>query len=225
MMKSTLGTLGQTFDTLNSQSDRITSLGPTVDSSRQISSLRRQIRHQDKKQDERVMEVKHMIKDVLKEHIANDMRAQIEEQIRAEIAMQVKQEVSAQIVEHLPISLQEQAEQSKRQLQDVKQSLVNSEARRANAGLRANNLDDPLVRVLKPDGTESKLFPADLRSLFGYDANTALELVKDFGLKEHDSRERNLNRFMAFIGIPFHLIPIPVLTDAGPTNALGLNVA
>lgn len=40
--------------------------------------------------------------------------------------MQVKQEVSAQIIEHLPISLQEQAEQSKRQLNDVKLSLINS---------------------------------------------------------------------------------------------------
>lgn len=40
--------------------------------------------------------------------------------------MQVKKEVAAQIVEHLPISLQEQAEQSKRQLLEVKQSLVNS---------------------------------------------------------------------------------------------------
>jgi hypothetical protein len=63
------------------------------DSSHQISSLRRQIRHQDKKQDARVTEVKHMIKvylmrhhvnciqytnplkDVLKDHIANDMRS------------------------------------------------------------------------------------------------------------------------------------------------------
>ncbi|GJJ08476.1 hypothetical protein Clacol_002694 [Clathrus columnatus] len=234
MMKSTLGTLGSTFEALNDQSGRITTLGPT-DSSQQISSLRRQIRRQDKKQDERVMEVKHMIKDVLKDHIANDMRleAQIEEQIRAEIALQVRQEVTAQIVEHLPISLQEQAEQSKRQLNDVKLSLVNScssysngcrEARRANSGLRANNLDDPLARVLKPNGTESAMFPTDLRTLFGYDSNTALELVREFGLKEHDSRERNLNRFMAFIGIPFHLIPVPALTDAGPTNALHLNV-
>ncbi|KIJ51305.1 hypothetical protein M422DRAFT_65312 [Sphaerobolus stellatus SS14] len=224
MMKSTLGTLGATFETLGAQSDKITSLGPAMDSSHQISSLRRQIRAQDKRQDARVMEVKHMIKDVLKEHIANDMRAQIEEQIRAEIATQVKQEVAAQIVEHLPISLQAQAEQSKRQLVEVRHSLVNSEARRANSVLRANNLDDPLTHVLKPDGTQSDIFPTDLRTLFSYDADTARRLVQEFSLQEHESRERNLNRFMAYIGIPFHLIPVPVLGDAtGPTNALGLN--
>ena len=85
------------------------------------------------------------MKDVLKDHIANDMRsvlcstielkilthssylsAQIEEQIRAEIALQVKQEVAAQIGEHLPVSLEQQAEASKRQLVEVKHSLVNS---------------------------------------------------------------------------------------------------
>ncbi|KAF8520840.1 hypothetical protein JB92DRAFT_2708719 [Gautieria morchelliformis] len=219
MMKSTLGTLGATFETLGAQSERITTLGPSMDSSHQISSLRRQIRHQDKKQDARVTEVKHMIKDVLKDHIANDMRAQIEEQIRAEIALQVKQEVAAQIVEHLPVSLEQQAEASKRQLVEVKHSLVNSEARRANSVLRSNNLDDPLTHVVKSDGTQSEFFPRDLRTLFSYDAEAALNLVRDFNLHEHELREQNLNRFMSYIGespcVPFHLIPIPSLTADG----------
>jgi len=224
MMKNTLGTLGATFETLGQQSNRIQEVGPSMDSTHQLASLRRQIRHQDKRQDARVMEVKYMIKDVLKDHIANDMRAQIEEQIRAEIAQQVKQEVAAQIVEHLPVSLHEQAAQSKRQLEDVKHSLVNSAARRHNSTLRASNLDDPLSQVLKPDGTQCDSFPADLRTLFSYDAAAAQKLVHEFGLQEHDARERNLNRFMAYIGIPFHLIPVPVLPDStNPTNALGLN--
>ena len=61
----------------------------------------------------------------------------------------------------------------------------------------------------------------------------AQNLVRDFNLKEHDMRERNLNRFMAYIGksirqcflipfihldtylgIPFHLIPVPGMPDA-----------
>ena len=54
------------------------------------------------------------------------LSAQIEEQIRAEIALQVKQEVAAQIGDHLPVSLEQQAEASKRQLVEVKHSLVNS---------------------------------------------------------------------------------------------------
>ena len=64
-------------------------------------------------------------------------------------------------------------------------------------------------------------------------ATAAQSLVRDFGLKEHDLRERNLNRFMAYIGesiclrvlislihfctylgIPFHLIPVPGMPDA-----------
>jgi len=44
-----------------------------------------------------------------------------------------------------------------------------SEARRANAVLRASNLDDTLTAVVKMDGTKSELFPDTLRTLFGYD--------------------------------------------------------
>jgi hypothetical protein len=90
------------------------------------------------------------------------LSAQIEEQIRAEIALQVQQEVAAQIGGHLPTSLEQQAEASKRQLVEVRHSLVNSwvsletlrskhsllingfttsEARRANSVLRSNNCE------------------------------------------------------------------------------------
>lgn len=43
------------------------------------------------------------------------------------------------------------------------------EARRANSALRANNIDDLLHEVLKPDGGKCELFPRDLKVLFGYD--------------------------------------------------------
>jgi hypothetical protein len=46
---------------------------------------------------------------------------------------------------------------------------LSSEARRANAMLRASNLDDPLAVIFTPDGDESPLFPRDLRTLFNYD--------------------------------------------------------
>jgi hypothetical protein len=41
----------------------------------------------------------------------------------------------------------------------------------------------------------------------------ARALVRDYGLREHDVRERNLNRFMAHVGVQFNLIPIPVMVD------------
>lgn len=52
---------------------------------------------------------------------------------------------------------------------------ANRESRRANAILRASNLDDQLAMILKANGEESKHFPHDLRTLFSYDS----ELIFD----------------------------------------------
>ncbi|CUA69236.1 hypothetical protein RSOLAG22IIIB_08360 [Rhizoctonia solani] len=87
------------------------------------------------------------------------------------------------------------------------------EARRSNATLRSTNLDDPLAPVVKANGEESALAPQTLRQLFSYDSAQARALVRDYALREHDVRERNLNRFMAHIGVQFNLIPIPVMVD------------
>ena len=75
-----------------------------------------------------------------------------------------------------------------------------SEARRTNSALRAHNLDERLAVVFRPDGTESKLYPATMRVLFEYDAEKARALVEDYGLPVDAQRERNLNRFIAHIG-------------------------
>lgn len=46
--------------------------------------------------------------------------------IRSEVLKQVEGQVDVQIVEHIPVGLQQQAEESKKQLQDINTSLTNS---------------------------------------------------------------------------------------------------
>lgn len=50
------------------------------------------------------------------------------------------------------------------------------EARRQNSNLRPSpsNLADSLAVVVKPDGSQSALYPTDLRSLFSYDGALSL---------------------------------------------------
>jgi len=210
-MKGTLSTLGQTFDTLNDQSAKVSSLGPTmVDTTQQIQLIRRQIRSQDKKQEARIKEVKRMVRDQLKNEITERMKPQIKEQIEAEITLQVAKQVTVQIKDHLPVSLEDQVADNKTQFEVVKHSLINSEARRLNSSLRSpRDLAEPLTVVLKANGQKSSFFPADLTTLFSYDLNMAKALVKDYGLLESEIRETNLNRFMSHIGIQFSLIAIP----------------
>jgi len=225
MMTTTMSTLGQTLENLTEQSARMATLGPQMDSMHQITQLRRQMRSQEKVQDNRINDVKKLIKEVLKEQVAETLRPQIKQEVAEEIKLQTTEHVKLQVKDRLPVSLEDQAAESQQQLKDVRASLINSESRRANAILRASNLDDHLAIILKSNGDESEHFPQDLKTLFSYDNDTAKALVKDFGLTASDSREKNLNKFMAHAGIQFHLIPVPILNDPkGTGNSLGISV-
>ncbi|KAH8087856.1 hypothetical protein BXZ70DRAFT_955416 [Cristinia sonorae] len=209
MMKATLGTLAGTFQTLNEQSSRVTTLGPTMQhAATQIQGLRHQIRKQDRKQEVRMQEVRSLIQDQLKEQIARDMQAYLDEKIKEEIAIQVQHQVEAQMKEHVPDSLQEQIVGSRNQIIEVRHALMNSEARRQNSNLRTDDLNDQLEIVLKPDGTRSDVYPANLNALFAYSPVLLRILLRDHGLVEVQSREKNLNKFMAHIGITFQIVPV-----------------
>ena len=79
------------------------------------------------------------------------------------------------------------------------------EARRANALLRSNHLNDPLHPLLRPNGEHCSIFPKDLASLFGQNSSSAKQLAIEYELPvsegEPSAREKNLNRFMQHIGV------------------------
>jgi len=62
------------FNQLQEQSNRVASLGPTADSAAQIQTMRRRVRAQDRKQEVRIDEVKRIVREVLKDQIAESMR-------------------------------------------------------------------------------------------------------------------------------------------------------
>ena len=53
-------------------------------------------------------------------------RTHVQNQIKKEIGLQVSQQVSVQVKEYLPVSLKDQVAESKKQIEDVKLSLINS---------------------------------------------------------------------------------------------------
>jgi len=79
--------------------------------------------------------------------------------------------------------------------------------------------DEPLLPILKSDGKESELYPADLISLLCYDSKnpyyfvssmlsdgtitgeTMKRLLADYDLPVDDVLQVNFNRFMAHIGL------------------------
>jgi len=215
-MRHTLGALGQTFDALGEQTARVAGLGPAIDSAHQVHHLRRQLQLQERKQEERIQEVKVLLRDVLKDQIADHLRGHVYQMIREQIQGQVAEQVAIQLGEQIPASLKEQVRDHRKQIEDVRKSLFNSEARRANALLRSNHLTEHLHPLLRPNGETCAIFPKDLASLFACTAASAKQLVADYELPEAegDSRERNLNRFMAHIGVAFQMVPAPMPTLA-----------
>ena len=113
-------------------------------------------------------------------------RSELDNVIRSEVLKQVEKQVNAQIVEHIPVGLQQQAEESDEQVRDIKLSLTNSyviiiiigavldiqkisKSRIANSYIQSRDLDEPLAPILNSEGRKSSLYPSNLRSLFAYD--------------------------------------------------------
>jgi hypothetical protein len=102
----------------------------------------------------------------------------------------VEEEVRKQLDEIIPVELQNQVVEQKKQLEEVRRSLHNScvscineldtkltrgfirvyrEARRANALLRSTHMTDALHKLLLPSGMVSADFPDNLGELFAMD--------------------------------------------------------
>jgi len=210
-MQTTLGVLGSTFDYLGEQTARVAALGPAVEASHQIHQLRRQVHAQDRKQEERMQEIKSLLQDVLKEQIAEHLRAHVFEMIREKVEEYVAEKVKDALTRQIPDTLRKQVSEHRQHLAEVKRCLHNSEARRANATLRNHGsaIREPLHELLMDNGVASELWPNDLAQLFGYSNDTAKRLLDDYELTyaHDDPTERLLNKFMAHIGVGFQMVP------------------
>ncbi|KIO19543.1 hypothetical protein M407DRAFT_30825, partial [Tulasnella calospora MUT 4182] len=111
-MRETLETLGVTFDTLDNAGKRVAGLGADFDHSAQIGSLKRHMLSGDTKHQQKIDEIKLLLKDSLKEDvvpyvntvISSDIDHQLDEMIQGlvaeEIARQIPQSLRDQIMEH-----------------------------------------------------------------------------------------------------------------------------
>jgi len=121
----------------------------------------------------------------------------------------VKYEVNEQIVDFLPVRLQEMAEESKRQLRDIENSLENSRARMCNSFIEVQHLCDPLKSVRTASGERSPLYPQNVQMLLGYDLPKAKALSKDYDLAETEDLQTNLQQFLKHIGTSVTVEVIP----------------
>ncbi|KAI0783006.1 hypothetical protein C8Q75DRAFT_811231 [Abortiporus biennis] len=150
-MKSTVGAVGATLDVLGNQTIKIASLVPAIDANNQISTVTKQVSDHYAKQEKKMEEVKDLFKKELNNTQLQERLKQValvyaQEVIRREIAERVRKELEQQVTQ----DMREQVAQYQRRILEIRTLLENSEARRHNALIRSNNLEEPLKPLLRP---------------------------------------------------------------------------
>jgi len=215
-MRSSLDALDATFLNLNDQTQSVAAL-QIVDPGLQRQNLEMEMQEQDKRQGEKISEIKDLIQRVVANQVAEQIKKMFANEIESLVQREVELRVSQQMAKHIPAGLQNQVDEQKRQLIEVDRNLHNGEARRVNALIKSSNLNEGLRPLLRTNGRQSDLFPHDLMELFARDDNNIRKLLRDFELQESSSsREKNLNTFMQFCGVTFQLIPAPPSTPNTP---------
>jgi len=91
-----------------------------------IKSYVEEIRLHQKNQENLLKQIHHGFPDEIGKEVEEQLRSELDNVIQREVSKQVEKQVNAQIVEHIPVGLQQQAEESNEQVRDIRTSLENS---------------------------------------------------------------------------------------------------
>ncbi|KZT65401.1 hypothetical protein DAEQUDRAFT_526920 [Daedalea quercina L-15889] len=169
---------------------------------------------QDEKLDRDMQGIKALQEEVLKKDVIEHLKAVVERDVSDLIDTLVQEQVEAVLqAEHLRPELLTELRRHEQELSEVERALHNSESRRANAQIRTADLQRRLYTIRKRDGTVSLHFPENIHALLGMDGEAVKALMREYGLdKPSDSRDRNLNSLMQFLGLSYQLVRSPVLS-------------
>ncbi|KAJ7578677.1 hypothetical protein C8J56DRAFT_968760 [Mycena floridula] len=195
------------LDSLYGQTMHIGLLGDNImPSSKGISDIRKSLVKQEEEHAHGIKEIELILEEFLRNQIIEDMEKQIEQEIEQEIDQLVAAEVEKCIAMHLPAELQEEVAKQRRELEDLRQQLHNSESRRANSLLRSTDKLGKLHTIYMPNGTISEHFPSTLKELFELGDGPCKALVQHYLGDPSKARDSNLNRFMQFCGVTYAMV-------------------
>lgn len=194
---------GVSLDNFATGLGKVNDVSPSIEGIlKEIEELRARVKDNGVRERVEVGRVKDKVHEELGREVLNSLRPHITSEIKGVIEKETKIQVDKQIEKHIAIPLPKQKEETEERLSEVKISLTNSKARIANAAITLEHMNDKLEPLLKKDGKRSKIYPADLTSLFAYDSKMVRELLQDYKLESETDNRVNLNRFLDYIGIP-----------------------
>jgi hypothetical protein len=151
----------------------------------QLTQLRQQLAAADRRHEDRIQDLKALLREVVRAKINDFLTHHLQHTIRDRISARVKERVEQRVSvtdhsfpgneilnifrklhERIPDALRNQVDEHRKQIVDVKKNLINSEARRHNSLLTASNLQDPLKPLVRTNGEVSELFPNTMAKLF-----------------------------------------------------------
>lgn len=204
--KVSLDALSAAFESLHGQTLHLAAVNGAA-GSKEIVGFRSQIAEQERRHQEGVNEIQGIINDLLEQQFVGQTREEVEQEISGHINEMVKDAVGECLQAHVPNGLQAEMEDNKKELERARIALHNSESRRMNNKLRAEDPSQPLETLLMPNGSVSSQFPKDLECIFSLDAKTCETLAREYDIPDiSDSRDKNLNKFMQFCGVRYQLL-------------------
>jgi len=224
-LQGSLSQLGGLVTSVKDHSSRLADTGPRVsDALSEVNEMKHKIHAMEKNSDDQIAQAKRVITDKLPETVYKQLSPSISDFIRAEIERQTKSQVQVQIAQYLPVSLETQAAEIKKEKTHARLALLNAEARRANAQLMPHVVDDTLASYITPNGKKGTSYPSNLRALVSYDQDRLDNLMTEYGLPVYERREDNINRFLHHIGCRFEIFQIP-LPNSPIGDAVGIRLS
>ncbi|KAF9460733.1 hypothetical protein BDZ94DRAFT_1169090 [Collybia nuda] len=179
------------------------------------------MKEQDQSHTEALAEIQLILNNLLETEYFEHLKKQVNQEIEDQIDQLVKEQVAIGLDSHIPQNLQDEVIQQKVELENLQMQLHNSESRRANACVKADEGAGTLHTIYMTNGQVSRHFPKTLEDLFNLDAETCKEMMRDYGLTDiTDAQDRNLNYFMQFCGVTYRIVSVKLLA----AHAQGLSI-
>ncbi|KAH6914324.1 hypothetical protein BKA70DRAFT_1261076 [Coprinopsis sp. MPI-PUGE-AT-0042] len=149
-IKQALASLSSTMETLEVQSERMQQMGADIKIHGQIELLRTEVEEQVNRQKSELANIEQMLREKVKEALAEHIKASMRATVRETIRRMVEGRVHDELITQVPEKLREGLLTQQRQIEEVKATIHNSEARRYNSSLNSASGNVPLRPLLRP---------------------------------------------------------------------------
>ncbi|KAK0455438.1 uncharacterized protein EV420DRAFT_1553625 [Desarmillaria tabescens] len=211
------------YESIETHTERAATLGPVIKAGEEIAMLKSNLEKQIIEHDAELTSVRKELDTRVKERLESRLRQYVTDEIRASVARKIENKVRQELEKQIPQDLRKQTNEHTRQMMEIKTHLHNSDARRINATLTRKEKLRPLIPS-NGSTSPSPLFPNNIDACLAMSAKDVKQLVKDYELDKASpvspagtsSKAENVNKFLDYIGAPYHVLLIPTPAKASP---------